>query len=184
MPNAILRPLAARVYQELTSRAAAIVDGTQHLHLPWLRSRGFEAVPYSSAGHFDPEDSLRFAAAMNSYLIEEVQVLLLDNLTDRDKGFRMSVSSDALLRLSLEYGSFNLLLLPQDESFAVLCSSEEFGVVAGPTAFCEMALGESLEDARRVFREFIALSGTPEPLRHFYQDVDRRYRPVDGGESH
>lgn len=168
--------LSTSEYENCLSRAAVILDAPQQFSLDWLVASRFKAVPFESASHFDADDAPRFASAMRALSVNTVRLLVLDGLTDRHKSFIFPASEKALIDLSVDFGSFNLLLLPSSEAFAILCTSEEIGVVAGPDAFCEMALGTTIQEAREDFRSFLALPGTPPSLRAYYEAVDERYR--------
>jgi hypothetical protein len=174
-----LRPLGASEQRSLFASSRLILGGPQSLDVGWLRSRGFSAVPYPSASHFDEHDASSFARAISTEGETALRMLLLDDLARAQRAYRFVPNPEELRRLGLDFGSLNLLLLPEDERFAVLCTSDEFGVVAGPREFCEEALGETPTEARRRFKAFITQPGTPPALRRYFESVEAMYAFFD-----
>lgn len=152
------------------------LDGPEHLRIEYLRLRGWVAVPFESALHLDEADADRIATAATKLRYHDCNAIPTESLAGLLR-YRVPITPLGLLEFSKKCSHFKYLLVPDGESFAILCSTDGYCVVAGPKHFVESALGKSIEAARDDFRRFVSAE-TWEPLRRLLSGVARRYETL------
>ena len=166
-------------------QAASLLDGIaerpEDLRLDWIARHGWTAVPVEGSMHFDERGSELLSGAMN----EAGHVTCLGVITDllpegETRCYRVSTSTEGLLAFSRECSHFNCALIPISRQFVVLCTVDDYYLVAGPRAFVTRAIGSTIETARKTFLEFATLINWPEPVKTRFVSVAERYQHRDG----
>jgi hypothetical protein len=167
-------------------KARALLDGivkNRHdLHVEWLANKAWVAVPVESASHFDGDDARRLAAALAEANIQECFAVATEELKGSHICYRVPATVDGLLAFSWECGSFNFALVSHDRSFVVLCTSDDYFLVAGSMAFVSRAVGGDLARARASFEQFAQDASWPAAVRDALLLVSQKYRPFDGSQ--
>jgi hypothetical protein len=79
-----------------------------------------------------------------------------------------------LWAFSEQCAGLNCLLLPADASWAILFTSEDYNLIAGPSDFVQQVLGDSLQAA---WTRFEAFAADAIGWRNSLLQVAARYRP-------
>jgi len=139
--------------------ASELVQHVTSLRLKAVHALGWTVVAVESGAHFEQEDATRIADAAQTAGSSEIVAIPTEALAGRPAGYRMKPTSEALLEFSRRCGHFNYLLLGTDCRFAVLCTVDDYFLVAGPEQFVSVAVGGDIDAAREDFRAF---AGDPE----------------------
>lgn len=157
-----------------------IVDKPWHLKLGWLKEHGWAAVPVESASHFFEREAEWISEAARSLGCYECLAVATEPLLPTEMCYRVATTQEGLLEFSRVTGSLNYVLIPEDRSFAVLCTSEDYFIVAGPRDFVAKAVGTSIPTARKMFLRFADDPLWQEPERKHLITVAERYKDFDG----
>ncbi len=137
-----------------------------HLCLSWLRSNHWVVVPVESASHFDREQTERLSAGFAAVNCPTVFAIATEDIGHVSgpkqpgfpdtSGYSLDTSPQGLWEFSELCSHFNFVLIPADRSAAVLCTVNDYYLVAGPSAFVKPAVGGDIEAAWVQFREYAA----------------------------
>lgn len=157
-----------------------VVDKPWHLNLQWLARNRWAAVPVESASHFDKRDAELLSQASASMDCSECLAVATEPLENSILCYRVATTQEDFLEFSHETTALNYALLPEDRSFAVLCTSEDYYIVAGPRDFVTKAVGTGIDTARKVFLKFADDQLWPESERKRLIAVAKKYEPYNG----
>ena len=152
------------------------LDGRLQLRPIYLRRRRWTAVPVESADHFDAQDAALIAAAARGATLVAILLDKVKDLTDLRVCFTVPPTPEGLLDFSSECGLFNYALVSEGLEFSIVCTVEDYYVVAGDRDFVTRAVGSSLAEARQRFDAFAANPAWPEPSRGYMTAVADLYR--------
>jgi len=155
-----------------------VLDGPELLKIDYLELRGWVAVPFESALHFDNVDVDRIATAAAKLSCLECNAIPTEGLAG-PLYYRVPMTPRGLQAFNRKCAHFKYLLVPDNELFAVFCSTEDYCVAAGPRDFVEIVLAKGIEAARDDFRRYVE-SETLEPHRRFKAGIADRYQTVSG----
>jgi hypothetical protein len=158
----------AELRNRMLQRLGPIVENRVHLNLNWLADKGFSAIPWVSASHLNPEMAKTLSEALLSRGWRECFALATEPLNENMRCFKVETTANGLMDFERTCAHFNFILLPTDESFAVLCTTDDYIVVAGPADFVSSACG----DAAATLAEFDEFAGDDPNL----QSVAKRYQ--------
>lgn len=164
----------------LMSLIEEVVDKPWHLKMDWLARHKWAAVPVESASHFDETDAELLAEATTSIGCQECYAVATEPLLPEELCYEVRTTKEGLLDFSTQCFSLNYVLIPEDRSFAILCTSEDYYIVAGPRDFVTKAVGSSLETAREKFMQFATDQAWPEAERKNFIAVAERYALCNG----
>ena len=164
--------------QKFKEVVLGLMDGPWDFQVDRVAAKGWWAIPVESSAHFSKEEAQRLAIAIRHLGCSECLAVATEPLAQHPEGFKLSPTPEALLAFSQECGLFNFMLFEPGLHFAILCTTEDYFVVAGPKGFAEEALGLSVEVAREQFERFA--SHWPEgknwgALRNMLKAVSKRY---------
>src|SRR5438034_10996889 len=142
-----------------------VVEKPWHLKQDWVALHNWVAVPVESASHFYERDAELLSQAMASLGCSECFAVATERLENSILFYRVLTTLDGLLEFSHETTALNFVLLPDDRSFAVLCTSEDYYIVAGPRNFVAKAVGTTIDTARKMFLRFADDQTWPESER-------------------
>jgi hypothetical protein len=154
--NEIQAVANADVVRQLEAMAAQVFDEPWHLRAAWIIDRGWIVVPVEKGRHFEEDDAARTARAMRGFGYEQCYAVATEPMDDDPHAYSVPATRDGLIDFSRTTAGLNFILIPQDLSFAVLCTSEDYNLYAGSRDFVELALGTDVDSARAQFREIAA----------------------------
>jgi hypothetical protein len=168
---------------ELVARCPPIddvVDKPGDFKTEWLVRNNWAAVPVEGAMHFNEEDAHRLSEAIQAAGFDECFAIATEALENFPSCLRVGTSSLGLLAFSRECAHFYFLLTPKTREFGILCTVDDYYVVAGPRSFVNRAVCSSLDEARSSFLEFASSEGWPEVTRNHFLSVAQRYEAFNG----
>jgi len=112
---------------------------------------------------------------MSSLGVTEFLSIITDEISQGHLTYRFPVTEDGLLSFSKECLGLNVLLVPDDESFAILCTADDYYVVAGPYSFVSSAVGGDIAAAREAFFFFASDAVWPDDVRSFLMNIALTY---------
>jgi len=175
---AIDQPLIDR----LVGLIAPLFDEPWHLRGETLARRSWVAVPVEKGRHIEPEDTPRIATAIAQYTSAACYALATEPLGAGPTAYEVPATEDGLLDFSHECAGLNFILVPADLTFALLFTSEDYKLYAGPRHFVESVLGASIAAARSAFHIYADDSwwqGRLLDLHRYYDSIDRNpLRPI------
>jgi hypothetical protein len=156
-------------------------DEQRQISRRWLEKHKFVAVPVASGLHFDQRDIDALVKAMHTIECSQFYAVLNELSENLALCYRVEASPEGLSAFNRCCGQFNYFLIPQNESFAVDCrNTGDYFVVAGIRSFVEIAIGKTIEEARKEFFLFASDEElwTPEE-RAFRMSVAEKYTDVN-----
>jgi len=103
-------------------------------------------------------------------------VLLIEELSGVETNRVFDTTKKGLLNLNRVYSHFNVALLPREQSFSLICSTDDYFLVAGPAEFVELAVGSTLAEAYSRFDEFANDDFWSPRASSMLRSVSRRYK--------
>lgn len=144
-----------KMIKHLDSLKVEITEKTYLVRIDWLSKQERIAVLLESAMHLDEKYSADFAEAMKASGHDVCYAVATEELEGVVRLWEVSATSEGLLEFSNETSMYNFALLPKDGSFVILCTVDDYIIVAGERAFVEKACGGDIAAARATFRKFI-----------------------------
>lgn len=129
-----------------------VVEKPYHLNEQWIMLNGWTAIPVESPIYEREAEWLSEAAMIlgcDECLAVATEPQPLENMC-----YRVPMSLEGVLNFDWECHPFNYVLLPESRLFAVLHTTEDYSVVAGPSEFVAKAIGCSISVARQMFYRF------------------------------
>lgn len=161
--------------EQIVNSVKEMLDGAHHLSLEWLSAHHWVAVPVESSSHFDEADIERIVAALRSLGVHQVMAVATEELQSQPHCYLVSANKAGLMLFNRECGHFNYILTTVNLDAAVLCTSNDYYIAAGPEQFVVEAVGTSIEDARKSFLTFATDEAWPQHVRKNLLAVHTRY---------
>ncbi len=120
------------------------------------------AVPVESAWHFDENDVRLISSAAMVLGERSMYAAPLEPYKGIPERRVFSTTPNGLSKFQEEYGPYDFLLLGEDRSFSVICTSDYYFVLAGPREFLERAAGLSTTAAIEKFQADSQVDGRTE----------------------
>lgn len=178
--DAIVRPLDAPTEKAAFRLKWRMLDGPEAFRLDYLAGKGWAVVPVESASHFAARDVNLLSAALQGLGVDSCFAIITDEITQGPFAYRIPATEEGLRGFDRELFGLNALLVPEEESCAILCTVDEVYLVAGPRSFVSAAVGGDIAQARRDFLSFASAEFWPAELRGFLTDVVSRYASFEG----
>lgn len=137
-----------------------------------LYSRGWVAVPFSER---ISECQAELIASEAAHRGVAYGISVTTSLKAKVEANRVLLSTDGILQFDANCMLRSFLLVPEDESFAILEEGDLFYLVAGPSDAVSRIAGASLESVRQKFRTYASDPGWPEAVRSWLLRVSDRY---------
>lgn len=139
-----------RTAELLEQHLKSMIEGREHVRKDWWSASGRAAVPLESGMHFVESQAKTISAALQD---AGHNVIFAVELEQQGKGGLWKLNRDAADLLDLSARTFMLpvALLTEDGSLVILCSPDDYIVIAGPRQFVERACGGDLKAARAMF---------------------------------
>jgi hypothetical protein len=140
--------------EKLERLKVAVVHEPSRLETSWLLSKRWVVAPVESAWKFLERDAELLSRAFQASGHPDVFAIATEEVVeDFPRCFLVSTSKEDLIAYSDTCSPFNYVLLPVDRSVAILCTVDDFYLVAGPVEFVRTAVGGDLAEAWKLFRE-------------------------------
>jgi hypothetical protein len=140
---------------DAVARRQIVADGPGGLNESWLREGERVAMPEESGRHLEEDECSRLAAALHIAGVHELTAIANDPLVLDEIVYALTASAADLAVFSAKFGGINALLLPRiGTDLAVLFSTDDYHLVAGPRGFVTSYVG-NVEDARNRFLTFV-----------------------------
>lgn len=170
--------------QQLIDRLAGLVaplfDQPWDLRGETLVRKSWVAVPVERGRNIEVEDAPRIATAIRRHTSVACYAVATEPAGDEPMAYEVPVTEDGLLDFSHECFGLNFILMPADLTFALLFTSEDYNLYAGPKDFVESVLGTSIAAAREAFRIY-----ADDPWwQGILLDVHRYYDSLDRNPTH
>lgn len=140
--------------QKLQASIEGLVDKPWNFNVQELARRHWLAVPSEKGRHFDDPEAENTAKAMQVLGCRECFAVATEPVGNYPHCYSVPATKEGLRDFSDECAGLNFVLVPGNETFAVLCTSEDYNIHAGPPHFVAQALGADIQTARTRFREF------------------------------
>jgi hypothetical protein len=169
--------------EDILLRARTILENSvsdsDSISKEYLKRRQWAAVPVESALHFDDADIDRIVTAAKNCNIPEFLAIRTEEIRE-PYCYRLSADYASLAKFSKKCSHWKYLLVAIDESFMILCTVEEYFLIAGPRWIVELIAGRSIKLARLEFHRYADSAEWHESVRTLLLEVERRYALYDG----
>jgi len=180
------RPMTdQQLIDRLVGLVAPLFDQPWHLRGETLAQKAWVAVPVEKGRHIELEDAPRIAAAICRHTSAACYALATEPAGNEPMAYEVPVTENGLLDFSHECFGLNFILVPADLTFALLFTSEDYNLYAGPRNFVESVFGTSIAAAREAFRIYADdpwWQGRLLDVHRYYDSLDRnpiRHQPQD-----
>lgn len=143
----------ATTANRLQALAATLIEGRK-LRMETVSKSGWIALPRESASHFDEEYARQLSDAFGRLGERDCCAVVAETLKAFPSCFRFPATPEGFLDFSWTCGHFNFILFPESVRCAVLCTTDDYFVLAGPESFVEAASGGDIGSARKAFQEY------------------------------
>ncbi len=103
----------------------------------------------------------------------DVQAVLLEELVDVRDEVTFEATTEGLCDFNKEFAHFNVALVPEDFSFAIICTVNDHFLIGGHPDFVSLAVGKPLPDARTEFLEYARSEQAT--VKQFLLEIASRY---------
>ena len=140
--------------QSLLSKVENVLDPPWHLESAWLRRENWLAVPVEKGRHFEEPAAETVSRALQDIGCNECFAVATELMGGYPSAYTLPPTKEELIALSVECAGVNFALIDENLAFTILCTTEDYNLVAGPPDFVETAVGMDIKTARRAFRHF------------------------------
>lgn len=144
-----------KVIEHLDSLAAEITEKTYLVKKDWLSKHAHIAVVVESAMHLNEKYAADFAEAIKAAGHDVCCAVATEELEGVVRYWEVPATQEGLLEFSDATSMFNFALFPENGSFVILCTVDDYIIIAGERGFVEKACGGDIPAARAAFRNFI-----------------------------
>lgn len=157
----------------LDATLIARVESNLDVRRDWLTQEARIAVLIPNSAHFSPGQAESIASAIRSLGYNSCFGADVEDVPDIGCRWQLVPTTEDLLAFSHETAVVSSALAPKDGSFIVLCTSDNYCIVAGSTKFVKEACGGDISAARAAFRKYIfEITESPE---EWLQKIAARY---------
>ena len=133
---------------------ADMIEDSGNFRPEWIAGRDWTVVPVQSADHFGKKDIEHLAAAFRITGYGEFLAVATEPLENTPVCYKVPTTEDGLRELNEAIRDFYFILLPEDRSWAVVCTKDDYYLVGGPLPFVLLALKTPIAQARADFLGF------------------------------
>jgi hypothetical protein len=149
------REVRAVAIADAVARRRIVADGPGDLNDDWLSDGQRVAMPEESGRHLEPAESRRLEFALRSSGVDALTAIVNDALVLDELVYELDARSEDLSAFSSEFSGMNALLLPRvGTDLAILFSTDDYHLVAGPSQFVAAYFGD-IGAARQAFLDFV-----------------------------
>jgi len=156
-----------------------IVEEEIHISKRWIEANNWAVAPI--------ESGLYLSQLADEWLSEAAQMMQCNQLwaisteSETAEHHRVPAHRAGITSFRRECSVYHYVLVPENRSFIVLYTKEDYVLIAGPANFVTKALGASIAASRRQFMERYADDLMwPPKVREFLISVAKRYEPYNG----
>lgn len=142
-----------KIIQRLQSTIERLVKKPWHLNTDWIADKKWVAVPVEKGRHFEEEEAKTISHTLLLFGYTECFAIATEPMGNYPRCYLVPPTKEGLIDFSKECAGLNFVLIPENLSFAILCTSENYNIFAGPSDFVEKAVGTDIATARIKFRE-------------------------------
>ncbi|MFM6348108.1 MAG: hypothetical protein ACKPFK_23645 [Dolichospermum sp.] len=157
-----------------------LVDKPEDIRLDWLKDHNWAAVPVEGACHFNEYDADNLAKALSFINCHSCLAVATEPLKNSTLCYKVKTTKEGLLAFSWECGSFDFVIISEDKTFAIMCTVNDYYVVAGQRDFVTVAVGGSILEARQKFLHFIQDDSWENKTKKHLLEVFHRYENFNG----
>jgi hypothetical protein len=165
---------------KLSERALALLESPVYLSAASAATRGWVVAPVESGLHFSESDADDIERALRDARCETLFAIGTEDVNDHEAYYELPATKDALLAFNKRCCHFNYLITPIDEAFAILCTVDDYYLIAGSQRFVSHAVGGPVEGAWEAFNEFARTMGWSEHANSPLQAIRDRYFMLSG----
>lgn len=150
----MIEPVTDKRTAEILERhLKAMIEGRVHVRKDWWSVPGRAAVAIESGMHFVESQAEAISDALKEAGQKVIFAVELEEGGENGR-WKLYPTEVDLLELSKRTFMLQVAILTEDGTLVILCSPDDFIVIAGPRPFVERACGGDLEAARAAFREW------------------------------
>ena len=157
-----------------------IIDQQINFNIDWIKKNNFAVVPIESSCHFNDEDANLIAKAIEYLSINECYVCNPDKLGLYNECYQFEISKENILILSSKFAHRNCVILPENFSFVILCTVEDYYLLCGTNNFVSIAVGGNILNAKKQFLDFALDKFWNKYDRDFFYNIYKKYEPFYG----
>lgn len=147
----------------LDATLVATIESNLDIRRDWLAQDARIAVLIPNSAHLTNEQAGHIASAMRSCGYTHAFGADVEDIPNIENRWQVAATTDDLLAFSHETAVVSSALTPADGSFIVLCTFDDFSILAGSQIFVKQACGGDIAAARAAFRKYIfEISESPE----------------------
>lgn len=168
-------------FYNLIQQVEVLIERPYHFSLKWLEAHRWVVAPMEDT--FSPQSAELIAAAASRRGYQHGYALSLEpsDTPETLSLFEVPFTPQGILETHQDYLSLvNLVIIPEDASFAVLKESGYFYLVGGNPDFVADCVQDSLESVRQDFQEYIQDPTFSPSTRSFLMSILERYAVSSG----
>lgn len=172
---------------EIDSRRSlldAVVESPLLLRQDWLHQKKWAAVPVFSTGDIGTSEAEKLVRAVTKFGCHQCYAVVPVRGALHSEAlpvcFDVPVMSQTVVEVSFALRWNNYVLFPQELTFVVQSTHEDYRVIAGTREFVEIAVGTGISDARQAWIRFANDASWSEGMRKAYQFISERYASFNG----
>ena len=167
-----MRPMTDASEIELAMRnTSRLVERAEDGRFAVLRVAEWCAVPDQRTLHASRINRDLFARAFRESGHDSVWAVALEPLASEPLVYTVDATLEGLKEFSHHCSHFNYALVPPDQSWLVVCTTDDYLLLVGKIEFLFRILGCSISDAYAEFRKYGARTGWSENERAFFESV-------------
>ena len=172
-----LRPIGSegevRRAQQLIER---MLEDPGNFRSQWVAEHDWTVVPVDSPDHFTQRDTRLLSLAFRHLGHSECLAVATEPLDNTPLYFKLPTTEAGLREFNQAAWAYFFALVPEDGSCAVLCTKNDYYLIAGPQDFVAAAIEGSIAEARASFAAFAENAMHP-TMKEILRDVSTRYAP-------
>jgi len=86
------------------------------------------------------------------------------------------MTSTCIREFSQRFGHFNFALFPEDLTFLILCTTDDYFLVCGTGEIVKDIVGKDVQEAREAFDEYASDPSWPSTVRNNLREIAETYR--------
>ncbi|MGH1364167.1 MAG: hypothetical protein ACRBF0_11455 [Calditrichia bacterium] len=135
----------------------AILEDKNVVKPNWIRSKKFTVIPTESIWN-TTDDIVSLLEGLKSLKIHSFIAIALEavNSINVHGSYRIENSLEGLEVFIRNCGGFKFLLTTENQSFAILCSSDGYYIIVGTTQFIKKVSGGDIKKAVKDYKEYCA----------------------------
>lgn len=156
--------------------AAGVIQRSSKGILTLARRADWVAVPVESTCHLSEEDERRLVRALEQTGMPVVYAVALEPVFPHPSVYAVAVSLPGIQAFNRETSHLNFVLLDEAVTCAIICTTDDFFVVAGFAEFVQIILESEIDEAFAAFERFATDPHWPERSRRMLLSILKALR--------